>query len=635
MGAQPWLIDPADPDRLAQELQWRKENPDFEERPATIREFLGPDYLNIDGMVRESIMTELETIIGDDVTQERMTAFPLSMITGGIGIGKTTVASIVLPWLAHWVLCLADPQRFFNLLPGSRIAFMQMSTSGKQATEVVFGDVKARIEHSPWFIKKYPFDPSYKNQLRFQKQIWILPGDSSETTFEGYNILGGILDEADSHKVTQEKDYAEQGFTTIFSRVQSRFGAVERADGTVHRYGFLMVIGQMKKGNGFAARKYQEFKRDPNAYAVRMSIWESFGWQRFMTTDPVTGEARRDAFWYDSKRKEVITPGMADLLKADSKGDHLIEIPEAFRADFENNPEKALRDLAGIPPLTGSPFISLAYKVDDARDRWIERYGPEGPIDGIRGNIIAPWFKATESLKRVMHIDMAFSANGDALGLAMGHVPEVVEIEGERKPFIVIDCVWCIRAPAGREIFLGDVRRLIYDMKGVNGFNIRKVTTDGFQSTDTRQQLEKRRFETEAVSVDKTVLPYHDLREAIYENRIAIPPYAIQMRPGEAPTEILVKELTELVDNGDKVDHPPDGSKDVADAVAGVVYTLMGSRQYHRQTLNMGNLVQQREEAHATSGTGFRHPAIRGGFDGRAPLPPAAGDGLWRPPRRT
>jgi dephospho-CoA kinase len=34
-----------------------------------------------------------------------MTQFPLAMITGGIGIGKTTVASIVLPYLAHWVLC--------------------------------------------------------------------------------------------------------------------------------------------------------------------------------------------------------------------------------------------------------------------------------------------------------------------------------------------------------------------------------------------------------------------------------------------------------------------------------------------------------------------------------------------------
>lgn len=644
MAAEPWLLDPADPARTGEELKWLIENPDFEERPATIREFLGPDYLNIEGRVRDSIMVELETIIGEGVSAEKMTAFALAMITGGIGIGKTTVASIVLPWLAHWVLCLRDPQDFFNLLPGSRIAFMQMSTSGSQAKEVVFGDIKARVEYSPWFQKKYPFDPSYKNQLRFKKDIWILPGDSSETTFEGYNILGGILDEADSHKVTKEKDYAEQGYTTIYTRVESRFGAVEKGAET-RKFGFLLVIGQMKKGNGFAAKKYAEFKKDPNAYAVRMAIWESLGWHRFMKPNPLwdgtpaTPEFVRDSFWYDSKRKEVLSQAMAELLQADGKGDHLIEVPETYRTNFENNPEKALRDLAGVPPLTGSPFISLAYKIDEARERWIEKlHMDKGPIDGMMGGplggTIQSWFKAQESLKRVMHIDMAFSPDGDALGLAMGHVPEVVEIDGERKPFIVIDAVWCIRAPAGREIFLGDVRRLIYDLKGTCGFNIKKVTTDGFQSTDTRQQLEKRRYETEVVSVDKTVLPYHDLREAIYENRIAIPPYAIQMRPGEKPTEILIKELSELVDNGDKVDHPPDGSKDVADAVAGVVYTLMGNRHYHRKVLSMDQFVRDREEkATGTSDGRYQHPVFKGGFDGKAPLPPATGDELWRPPR--
>jgi hypothetical protein len=186
------------------------------------------------------------------------------------------------------------------LLPGSRIAFMQMSTSGPQAKEVVFGDIKARIEYSPWFQNNFPYDKNFKNQIRFpQKDIWILPGDSAETTFEGYNILGGILDEADSHKVTANKDYAEQGYTTISSRITSRFGDK----------GFLLVIGQMKKGNGFAAKKYQEMKKDPNAHAVRMAIWESFGWDKH--TDPVTGE--RDSFWYDSKRHDIVPPLAAKM----------------------------------------------------------------------------------------------------------------------------------------------------------------------------------------------------------------------------------------------------------------------------------------------------------------------------------
>lgn len=607
-----------DPAKVIAELRWLQSNPAFDERPASIREFIGPDYLNIESKMRPAIMEELEIIFGSTVDSDHIAEYSKAMITGGIGIGKTTIASIVMPYLAHWVLCLKDPQEFFNLLPGSRIAFMQMSTSGQQAKEVVFGDIKARIEHSPWFCNKYPYDRNFKNQIRFPKDIWILPGDSAETTFEGYNILGGILDEADSHQVTQNKDYAEQGYTSINSRIESRFGAIERSTGT-YSYGFLLVVGQMKRANGFAARKYSEFKKDSNAYAVRMSIWESFGWDRFTLPD-----GSRDSFWYDTKRHEIMTKELAQLRGSEE----IIEIPNAFIESFQNNPAKALRDLAGIPPVTGSPFIALGYKVEACSQRWTERYkGLPSPVDPD-GQYL-DWFRAPDKLKRVVHIDMAYSGEGDALGLAMGHVPEMVKVEGESKPYIVIDYLLRLHAPSGREIFIGDVRRIIYSLRDDLGFKITRVTMDGFQSTETRQQLERRRIETETVSVDKQTLPYEDLREAIYENRIDFPPYLIRLRPDDMEfTEILIKELTELVDNGKKVDHPENGSKDVADAVAGVVYSLMGDRTYHRKVLKF-------DRPEATPQDSNRQSIMNPRFMGdslRAPLPPTDAGLSWRPP---
>lgn len=612
--------------KITAELKWLKDNPEFEERPATIREFLGPDYLNIENKVRPAIINELEAIFGDTVSSDCIAVYEKAMITGGIGIGKTTVASIVLPYLAHWVLCLKDPQEFFNLLPGSRIAFMQMSTSGNQAKEVVFGDIKARVEHSPWFSQKYPFDRNFKNQLRFPKEIWILPGDSAETTFEGYNILGGILDEADSHKVTQNKDYADQGYTTINSRIESRFGAVQKSNGT-HSYGFLLVIGQMKRGNGFAARKYAEFKKDSKAYAVRMAIWESFGWDRF--TDQKTGQ--RDSFWYDAKRYEIIPKEMAQIR---GYPEEIVEVPTAFRESFELNPAKALRDLAGIPPITGSPFIALGYKVEECSTRWSLRFG--GLTSPVRPDgTFEPWFKAPDRLKRACHIDIAYSGDGDALGFAMGHVPEMVLVEGEHKPYIVIDMLMRIHAPAGREIFLGDIRRMIYDLRDDLRFKIVRVTMDGFQSTETRQQLERKRIETEIVSVDRTTLPYEDLREAIYENRIDFPKYMIRLRDDDTEmTEILVKELTELVDDGNKVDHPENGSKDVADSVAGVVYSLMGDRSYHRRTMKFDPSEIVTPSQVQENGMQIKHPVFmgQGASDLQAPLPPVEAGIEWRPP---
>lgn len=627
-----------DPAAAAAELQWLQDNPAFEERPATITEFLGEDYLNIEKKVRPGLKEALVKIFGEVVSGKRIASVERAMVTGAIGIGKTTFASIALPYMAHWVLCLKDPQEFFELLPGSRIAFMQMSTSEDQAKEVVFGDIKARIQHSSWFVNNHPHDPKFTNQIRFDKDIWILPGDSSETTFEGYNILAGILDEMDSHKVTKDKDYAEQGFDTIHSRISSRF-IDEETDG--HK-GLLICIGQMKKSSGFAAKKYEELLGDDRAYVVRQAIWESLGWHRFLNKD-----GTRNSFFYDTRRKQIIPAGVAGVVT----NPNIIEIPNAYRKNFENNPEKALKDLAGIPPAVNDPFISLADKVDTCVTKWKERVGDESPVDDSPTRPqFKPWFTSNgDPRKRALHLDIAYSAEGDAAGIAMGHVPELVEIDGEDKPYIVLDCLIRVKAAPGTEIMLSDLRRYIYDLRYELGFKIKDVTMDGFQSTDTQQQLRKRKFTVNQLSVDKSTLPYEDLREAIYEERLEFPPYLTYLNKGDSKrVEIAVQELLQLQDDGKKIDHPVGGSKDIADAMAGVCTTLMGDRQYRKRVTSLAEHRRRREMlATGTDGTlDYRTDKTdRPGMDSlvlpslgsiglQAPVPPTSGDmGLTIPSR--
>lgn len=608
-----------DPVAVARESKFLLDNPHFQERPASIKEFLGPDYLNIEGKVRPGLLKALEDIFGGEPNPHRIANFERAMVTGGIGIGKTTFASIALPYMAHWVLCLKDPQGYFDLLPGSRIAFMQMSTSEKQALEVVFGDIFARIKHAKWFVENYPHDDKYSKMIKFPKDIWILPGDSAETTFEGYNILAGILDEMDSHKITQDRDYADLGFDTIHSRIASRFIDEDKGG---HK-GLLICIGQMKKGNGFAHRKYEEMLEDDKAYVIRMTIWESLGWHRFMKN----GE--RDSFFYDGKRKQIIPRGVAAVVQ----NRDLIEVPNAYRKDFENNPEKALKDLAGIPPTTNDPFISLTHKVELCRDKWEARYpGVGSPVDD---NPTRPkleeWFVAPDKRRRAVHLDIATSGNGDALGLCMGHVEDIVEVEDEKMPYIVIDCLLRIKAMPGTEIMLSDVRRLLYDLKTERGFRIIDVTMDGFQSTDTMQQLRKKKFRADYLSVDRSTLPYEDLREAIYDERLEFPKYMTYKNKGETKQiEIVLEELFNLTHDGKKVDHPAGGSKDVADAMAGCVSTLMGDRAYRKGVTSQYGSISAEEYAKlqptGTAGPdGMVLPIPGRGAGLQAPVPPSTG----------
>lgn len=612
-----------DSDKLAENLKWLQANPQFIEKPASIIEFLGPDYLNLvndrrpDG-VRPGVKAELVELFGEDVNPERIAKVRWAMFTGAIGIGKTTMASIILPYMVHWCLCLKDPQEFYDLLPGSRIAFMMMSTSEDQAKETLFGDVKARIQHSPWFTDNYPYDPDFKNQLRFAKDIWIIPGSSAETRFEGYNILGGILDEADSHKQTQEKDYAEAGWDTINGRIDSRF----------QDRGFLLTVGQMKKSNGFAAKKYKELKADTaNAHTVRMTIWESIGWEKLKAVNP---DGTRNSFYYDSKRKEIVHEEAARIL---GFPEHIMEIPRIYEKNFRNAPEKALRDLAGIPPVAGDTFISLTHKIEESFERWEKMFGSESPVTSdARRPELKDWFRDPTPLARATHLDIGYSGDGDAAGLVMGHISHLVEDEGDEgdgeKPFIVIDCIIRVKAGPGQEVMLSDLRRFIYDFKA-RGFRQRKVTMDGFQSTDTRQQLQKKRFNVTYLSVDKSKLPYEDLRDAIYESRIAIPKYMTQLMPGDGDlVNIAYKELSELEDTGKKIDHPASGSKDVADGIAGVVTTLMGDRKYRRRVSSEEQ--QQIDPADLTQAVSFGQVNHAGfpelqGSGAKAPVPPSFG----------
>lgn len=599
-------------------LAWLQANPQFDEKPASAEEFLGEGYLNVARLVRPGVKAELIELFGTEVNPTRIARYKYGMFTGAIGIGKTTMASLVIPYMCHWILCLKDPQDFYDLMPGSRIAFMQMSTSNNQAKETVFGDIKARIEHCNWFTNNYPMDPNFTNQVRFPKDIWILPGSSSETSFEGYNILGGILDEADSHKKTEEKDYAKEGFDTINSRIESRYD--ER--------GFLLVIGQMKSNSGFAADKYKEFLSDPDAHTVRMSIWESRGWDRHLKSD-----GTRDSFWYDVKRKEIISESAAKLLGGESEV--IKEIPNTYKKSFLNNPEKALRDLAGIPPQAGDAFISLTYRIEEARDRWKARHDLSSPVDDNPTRpVMADWFKALDSKRRAGHLDIGYSGEGDAAGIAMGHVSHLVDIEGEEKPYIIIDMMMRVRAASGSQVMLADLRQVFYELRDERGFKLKTITMDGFQSVDTQQQLRKKHFNPRYLSVDKDKGPYEDLRDAFYESRIEVPEYMTHLKVADTKlVEIFFKEASELQDTGRKIDHPVGGSKDVSDAVAGVVRTLMGDKTYRRGVPSERERERMSEDeiqsrmndsrGSATKDFGVGIPGDTGSSGLQAPIPPS------------
>jgi hypothetical protein len=166
------------------------------------------------------------------------------------------------------------------------------------------------------------------------------------------------------------------------------------------------------------------------------------------------------------------------------------------------------------------------------------------------------------------HVDLAKTQ--DACGLVIGHVVGSINIDrgvgpdkrSETRPVVRIDLALQIIAPPKGEITISAVRGLLYQLREL-GMEFGKITYDSWGSDESVQTLQSEGFTAEVLSVDRTAEPYMVAKEAIYDGRVEC--YHMP---------ILEKELTSLIFDArrDKVDHPPHGSKDVADCFAAVVF---------------------------------------------------------------
>lgn len=501
------------------ELKWLLQNPQFREKPVDINTFVYSEfYLNLPAkQVRPRIMKILGEIFSGILDEKK---YNEAIVVGAIGTGKSFVSSICMTYLLYILGCFIDPQKFFGLAPGSSIQLMNMSINEKQARAVMFGDIKARIDNSPWFKNRFMYDTNVQSELKFPRKIYIIPGNSQETFFEGYNIFGGVIDEADSHVRTPDKDCAEEGYNAIIKRMTSRFG----------NRGLLMVIGSPKSKHGFLVNKYNETEKDKRVFRDWIPYWES----------------PSPSMHYSGETFEY-------------RG---LDIPIEHKPDWDRNPEKAMRDLAAVPSEAVEPFFAWSEKIEENANP--DRMSPVLPTKRWKND-----FKCTDGKPRVCHIDLGINRNkGDACGFACGCIDKWILQDGENVPIIKIDLMERLTAVPGSEIMIADVRQRVYELIK-RGFNIIQVTFDGWQSTESIQQLKKRKIESDVLSVDKDTVAYEALKEAIYEDRLDYYYY----KPFIEECQQL-----ELVD-GNKVDHRPKGSKDVSDAVAGVVFNLMNNKK--------------------------------------------------------
>jgi hypothetical protein len=230
---------------------------------------------------------------------------------------------------------------------------------------------------------------------------------------------------------------------------------------------------------------------------------------------------------------------------------------ESLADEFARNPVKAWRNYGSVVSLSAEAAI---------RDTTVVlrhvNTGREGPWDEVRRQY-KPWFRGHPGMRYFLHIDL--SQNRDATGVALSH--------REKSGRVVVDFMHKVAVDLGRDINFSDLReRFVYPLTQL-GFHLQMITFDRFQSAETMQILQEKGYETDLLSVDKTMEPYDTLIELVLAGPARIDYY---VHP------VFIRELEELqLVDGKKYDHPrksrtgAPGSKDVADAVAGSVFSCL------------------------------------------------------------
>lgn len=371
------------------------------------------------------------------------------------------------------------------------------------------------------------------------------------------------------------QDRAEVLYNAMQRRMKSRFERKGRLPG------ILFVVSSKQTNDDFTAKRIKESAKDPTVFVRDYALWDvkpdiyySGDWFHVVVGNEQAPSRIIEAH-EDIDEVKVTLP--EDCV--------VIEVPEDFRGDFENDLEGAIRDLAGVATVSVSPYIQRRTKIIDAIRKdmrhpfSVQVYDPSQPGRFYWHKMLRSADDAEGGMRPILnpyaprHIHIDPSMTGDSTGFAMGHISGWREVirrddEGnkypERAPEVTFDVILKIVPPIGGEIVLGDVRKIVYQLSK-HGFMITCVSIDSWNSADAIQKLSQRGFNAMQLSVDRTMGPYDLLKTGLYEDRV----YYYEYEP-------LLQELRELEHDRlkRKVDHPLRGSKDVADAVAGVMWTL-------------------------------------------------------------
>lgn len=589
----------------------------YKEKPVDILRFLDdPYFLGVSTWNKEKNVSSIYPYWRDALVKIFEDSSKLQIVlTGSIGTGKSTIGLYGLAYIQYRLLSLKSPWSYFNLADSGKMAVSFFNLNKSLGQSRGFHKLSSLMSKSPWFRKQASFISKAKDLeiLEFPLIRHILSSPYSE----GFGVLGedvvaGIMDEIDSPQSSlEQKELVLEVYKSTYRRYKDRFAPKGYSLGK-------LFLSASKQGEGsFIDNFIETMKNQPEVLIFDAALWEAKPIKRSGVFFPVAVGNTFKPSKLAPIQEEI--PALIELDKLKMFGERhneifnnfrtavieegyskIIEVPIEFRFNFEMDIVGSLRDLAGITVagMNKRKLIAAPVFITNCFDRLKENpMSKEQILIGLYDTIkLREFFDITKlrlplNFPRAIHLDMSIS--GDAYGFAMSGIKDwmksTVQIENNmfteaNLPIVETDLAFTLKAREGDRIPLHKVREFIIDLRQM-GVNIQVVTADlTLLSESDRQILLLTGITAESLSLDKTIKPYLDFKGMIYERRWTC--HFIQQ---------LLTELSNLEEDNKqgKIDHPktvikiidlPDGSqrreeengtKDLADAVAGSIYSII------------------------------------------------------------
>lgn len=510
---------------------------DYDEIPVDVETFLydknylGNGLINAEGKftVFPYWVETLKKIFPNNID----TAYNTLVLTGGIGLGKSFMAVLCIAYLLHRMLCLKDPYLHYGLQPIDKITFSFINVTIDAAKGVGWDKIQQLFQSSPWFMSHGTVSGRSEIIWTPDKRIELVVG-SSNNVIIGRALYANFTDEVNFGSMTSdvEKIKAKQKhlISQVDARMQSRF-----MKGTY--LPTLNIIASSKSSDQSFLDTYIEMKKK-NESKTTLIIDEP---QWVIRTDKDSKEKFYVAVGNKFLASEILPLNASETLADEyrAKGYQLLKVPIGYYETFNDNVELALTDIAGISTTSALKYISGVrlneIKTNNYKNLFNRDIIEVGTGDDLQYSNFFDLSKVSAKDKgKPLYIHLDMSKTGDKTGIAGVWIDgKKPSSDGEASKEVYYKAAFSvsIKAPKGYEISFEKNRNFVRWLKK-QGFNIKSVSCDTYQSAQIQQQLRSDGFEVKTLSVDrlenvpgtnqKVCLPYAYFKTTIYEKRLML-----------------------------------------------------------------------------------------------------------------